>query len=66
MFLEMSHPGVGLPGAIAALALVALLAPPALLGMANWWEIGAIGVGLLLIVVEIFVLPGFGLPGIAA
>jgi hypothetical protein len=65
LFLEMSHPGVGLPGAIAAGALVGLLAPPALIGMASWWEIGAIGVGILLIVLEIFVLPGFGVPGVA-
>ncbi len=65
LFLEMSHPGIGLPGAIALAALVGLLAPPALIGMASWWEIGAILAGILLIFFEIFVLPGFGIPGIA-
>jgi hypothetical protein len=65
LFLEMSHPGIGLPAAVAAAALIGLLAPPALMGMANWWEIGAILLGVLLIVVEIFVTPGFGVPGIA-
>ncbi|MDQ7012769.1 MAG: ATP-dependent Clp protease proteolytic subunit [Planctomycetota bacterium] len=65
LFLEMSHPGIGLPGAIAVAALIGLLAPPALIGMANWWEIGAILAGILLIFFEIFVLPGFGIPGIA-
>lgn len=65
LFLEMSHPGIGLPGALALAALVGLLAPPALIGMASWWEIGAIVGGILLIFVEVFVLPGFGVPGIA-
>lgn len=65
LFLEMSHPGIGLPGAIALAALVGLLAPPALIGMANWWEIGAIAAGILLIFFEVFILPGFGIPGIA-
>lgn len=65
LFLEMSHPGIGLPGAIALAALVGLLAPPALIGMASWWEIGAIAAGILLIFFEVFILPGFGIPGIA-
>lgn len=65
LFLEMSHPGVGVPGAIALAALVGLLAPPALIGLANWWEIAAIACGIGLIFVEVFVLPGFGFPGIA-
>lgn len=65
LFLEMSHPGVGVPGAIALVALVGLLAPPALIGLANWWEIGAIALGILLIFVEVLLLPGFGIPGIA-
>ncbi len=65
LFLEMSHPGVGLPGAIALVALVGLLAPPALIGLANWWEIGAIALGILLMFVEVLLLPGFGIPGIA-
>lgn len=64
LFLEMSHPGIGLPGGVAMVALLALLGPPALIGMANWWEIGAILVGLLLIGIEIFILPGFGIPGL--
>ncbi len=64
LFLEMSHPGVGVPGAIALVALVGLLAPPALIGMASWWEIGAIVLGILLILTEVFILPGFGIPGV--
>jgi membrane-bound serine protease (ClpP class) len=64
LFLEMVSPGLTVPGAIAATALVLLLAPPALIGMAGWWEIVAIGVGLVLIALEAFVVPGFGVFGV--
>lgn len=64
LFLELAHPGLVVPGGVAAVALVALLAPPMLVGMAGWWEVAAIAVGILLVVIEIFVLPGFGIAGI--
>ncbi|MFK7883176.1 MAG: nodulation protein NfeD [Phycisphaerales bacterium] len=64
LFLEMMSPGLTVPGAVAALCLVLLLAPPALIGMAGWWEIVAIVIGILLIAVEIFVIPGFGVFGV--
>lgn len=64
LFLEMMSPGLTIPGLIAVTALVLLLAPPALVGMAGWWEIAAIVLGVLLLGVEIFVLPGFGLFGV--
>lgn len=65
LFAEMTHPGVTLPGVIAAAALVALIAPPLLIDLANWWEIGAILVGIVLILLELFVIPGFGVTGVA-
>lgn len=64
LFLEMMSPGLTIPGLVAVTALVLLLAPPALIGMAGWWEIAAIVLGILLLGVEIFVLPGFGLFGV--
>jgi len=65
MFLEMTNPGVSVPGLVAIAALTALLIPPYLMGLANWWEILAIVGGIGLILIEIFVIPGFGVPGIA-
>ena len=59
LFIELTHPGVTLPGAIAVIALVGLVGPPMMIGMANWWEVAAIVGGLVFIGVEIFVLPGF-------
>lgn len=64
LFIEMSSPGLVLPGTIAICAGLLLIAPPMIIGMANWWEIGAILLGLVFILLEIFVLPGFGVFGI--
>lgn len=65
LFLEMTNPGLVIPGAVAAIALIGLLAPPMLVGMASWWEVAAIIAGIFLIILEILVLPGFGVFGIS-
>ena len=64
LFLELTHPGVLLPGTVATLALIALLGPNVLIGASNWWEIVAIVLGVVLIGFELFVLPGFGIFGV--
>ncbi len=64
MFLEMTSPGVSAPGAVAIAALLGVLAPSAMIGMAQWWEIAAIGAGILLILLEVLVTPGVGLFGV--
>ncbi len=64
LVLEMIHPGLVAPGSVAAVALVLLVTPPLLVGMANWWELAAIGVGIVLLAVEVLILPGFGIPGV--
>lgn len=64
LFLEMSSPGVSVPGAIAATALIGLVVPPLLVDMAAWWEIAAIVAGVALIAMELFVIPGFGVCGV--
>lgn len=63
LFIEMFSPGVTLPGAIAALCLVGLFLPPLIVGMAMWWQLAAITLGVVLLGAEIFVLPGFGVAG---
>lgn len=64
MFIEMSMPGVGLPGAIALVALAALVVPPMLIGASTWWALATILGGVFLIMLELFVLPGLGIPGV--
>ncbi len=46
-------------------ALGVLLGVPLLTGYAQWWEIVAILLGLVLLALEIFVIPGFGVAGIS-
>jgi len=65
MFIEMASPGLGVPGLVAAAALVGLVAPQMIVGAAAWWGLVAIAGGVLLVVIEIFVIPGFGIFGIA-
>ncbi|MEL7484795.1 MAG: NfeD family protein, partial [Planctomycetota bacterium] len=65
MFIEMSSPGLILPGLTAVVALILLMAPAWMLGLAGWWEVVAIGAGIACIFAELLVLPGFGVFGIA-
>ena len=64
IYLAFGHPGHGWPEAIAAIALVLLVGVPLLTGYATWWEAIAILMGLVLLAIEIFVLPGHLLPGL--
>ncbi len=65
IYFELQTPGVGFPIMAAGIALVLYLVPYYLNGLAENWEIIALFVGLALIVVEVFVIPGFGLAGIS-
>lgn len=65
IYFEMQTPGMGFAGLASLIALVLYLVPYYLNGLAANWEIIAFFVGIALIAVEIFVLPGFGVAGIA-
>lgn len=65
IFFELQTPGVGFPLAAAGVALVLYLVPYYLNGLAANWEIGALILGISLIALEVFVIPGFGLAGVA-
>lgn len=64
IYFEMQSPGIGFPLIIAVAAAVAYFAPLYLEGLAENWEILLFIVGLILIVLEMFVIPGFGVAGI--
>lgn len=64
-YTEFQHPGFGLPGIVALIALVLFLGAPYMAGITVTWEIVAVVLGIVLVGVEIFVLPGFGVAGIA-
>ena len=64
IYFELQQPGMGLPSVVALLAAALYFAPLYIEGLAAGWEILAFFVGLLLILLEIFVIPGFGITGI--
>jgi membrane-bound serine protease (ClpP class) len=64
IYFEMQTPGVGFPLGVAVLAAVTYFAPLYLEGLAENWEILVFLTGLILIMVEIFVIPGFGVSGV--
>ncbi|MEX1239787.1 MAG: NfeD family protein [Cyclobacteriaceae bacterium] len=65
IYFEMQTPGLGFAGLASLVALILYLVPYYLNGLAANWEIIAFFIGLALIGVEIFVLPGFGVAGIS-
>ena len=65
IFFELQTPGVGFPLAAAGIALVMYLVPYYLNGLASNWEIAVFFVGFVLIALEVFVIPGFGVAGVA-
>jgi membrane-bound serine protease (ClpP class) len=65
IYFEMQTPGIGFPLGVAILAAVLYFAPLYLDGLAENWEILLFLAGLILIAVELFVLPGFGIAGIS-
>lgn len=64
LFIELAAPGVGIFGTVAAIALLMLIGAPALAGMAQWWEVLLIVVGLALVFAELLLIPGTGVAGI--
>ncbi|MCU0370704.1 MAG: nodulation protein NfeD [Bacteroidales bacterium] len=64
IYFELQTPGIGFPSIAAVLAALMYFAPLYLEGLANHWEILIFVTGVILIVVEIFAIPGFGVTGI--
>lgn len=64
IYFELQTPGLGFPSAASIIAALLYFAPLYLEGMANHWEILLFVVGLILLAVEIFAIPGFGVAGV--
>ncbi|HPD64573.1 MAG TPA: NfeD family protein [Bacteroidia bacterium] len=65
IYYELQTPGVGFPLAAAITAAVLYFAPLYLEQLAASWEILVFILGVGLMILEIFVLPGFGIAGIS-
>lgn len=64
IYFELKMPGIGFPTLIAIIGAIAYFAPLYLEGLAENWEILLFVIGLILILLEIFVIPGFGVAGV--
>lgn len=62
--LELRTPGFGVPGAVGIGSLGLFLWGHWLVQLAGWEEFLLVGAGLALMLVEVFVLPGFGVAGV--
>ena len=65
LFFEIKSPGFGVPGAIGLLSLGLFFGAHLLVGLADFSELIILILGFIFILVEIIVIPGFGIFGIA-
>ena len=65
IYMELHSPGVGFPSAAAIIAACLYFLPIYITGIASSWIILLFVAGFILIVLEMFVVPGFGVTGIA-
>lgn len=65
IYFELQTPGIGFPLVAAFSACLLYFAPLYLEGFASHWEIIVFIIGVILLLLEIFVIPGFGVAGIS-
>ncbi|MEW6655000.1 MAG: NfeD family protein, partial [Bacteroidota bacterium] len=65
LFTEIKTPGWGLAGTAGLIALALFFGTSYILQLATIWEILIFVIGVILLIVEIFVFPGFGIAGFA-
>lgn len=65
IYFELQSPGIGFPLILALAAALLFFAPLYLEGLAANWEILLFIIGIGLLVLELFVIPGFGVAGVS-
>lgn len=63
--MELKTPGLGLPAAAALIAAVLYFLPMCVTGVVSGWVLLMFIAGLVCLAMEVFVIPGFGVAGIA-
>ena len=64
IYFELQSPGIGFPLIVAAFGALLYFAPLYLEGIAENWHLVIFVMGIILVLVEIFAIPGFGVTGI--
>jgi membrane-bound serine protease (ClpP class) len=65
LYMEISAPGFGVPGIIGITCLALVFLNQYLVGLADYTELLLLILGIILLGFELFVIPGFGIAGIA-
>lgn len=65
IYIEIKTPGFGLPGTLGILCLAVFFWGHHIAGLAGWEDILVFLLGLILLLIELFLIPGFGAVGIA-
>jgi len=65
IYFELQTPGIGFPLLAAIVAAILYFSPLYIEGLAENWEILLFVLGIILVLIEVFVIPGFGVVGIA-
>lgn len=64
LYFELQSPGIGFALVIAIIAALLYFGPLYVEGLAAHWEVLLFVIGVLLLLAEIFVIPGFGVAGV--
>ncbi|MDR0866373.1 MAG: nodulation protein NfeD [Candidatus Symbiothrix sp.] len=65
IYFELQSPGIGFPTIAAVTAAILYFTPLYMDGLAQNWELIVFILGIILVMLEIFVIPGFGITGIS-
>jgi Membrane-bound serine protease (ClpP class) len=65
IWFELQAPGIGFPTLAAVIGAVFYFAPLYMDGLAQNWEIIVFVLGMILLFMEVFVIPGFGIAGVS-
>lgn len=65
LYIELRTPGFGAPGIIGIICLAAVFFGQYMVGLADYTELLLLAIGVVLLAIELFVTPGFGIIGIA-
>ena len=63
LIIEIKTPSFGLAGLVGLTSFAAFFGSHMLIGLAGWEEVILLGVGLIALGIEVFVVPGFGIAG---
>ena len=65
LYIEVTTPGFGIPGTIAIVCFAIIFGTNALLGRVGSLELIVFLIGVVLLIIEIFIIPGFGVIGVS-